>query len=84
MLVRWDHVQNNLEKRLCLTAADLSQLLDHVLKLDRLRRLLDMASDIRNYLQLHPITTFNALKALKLECTATKEQSFAHSRISMP
>ncbi|CAF1497745.1 unnamed protein product [Adineta steineri] len=67
MLVKKTHVQNNLEKRLCITTTDLSQLLNHVLKLDRLRRILDIIPTIKNYLRLHPINTFNAVKALKLE-----------------
>ncbi|UJR31391.1 hypothetical protein I4U23_018885 [Adineta vaga] len=67
ILVKKNHVENNLEKRLCLTATDLSQLLNHVLKLDRLKRILDMIPTIKNYMRLHPINTFNALKALKLE-----------------
>ncbi|CAF5057688.1 unnamed protein product, partial [Rotaria sp. Silwood1] len=56
-----------LEKKLCITATDLSQLLNHVLKLDRLKRIIDMMTIIKNYIHLHPINTFNALKALKLE-----------------
>ncbi|CAF1561008.1 unnamed protein product [Adineta steineri] len=67
MLVKKHHVQNNLEKRLCITTTDLSHLLNHVLKLDRLKRILDMIPTIKNYLRLHPINTFNAVKALKLE-----------------
>ncbi|CAF1261150.1 unnamed protein product [Adineta steineri] len=67
MLVKKTHVQNNLEKRLCITTADLSHLLNHVLKLDRLKRILDIIPTIKNYLRLHPINTFNAVKALKLE-----------------
>ncbi|CAF4976913.1 unnamed protein product, partial [Rotaria sp. Silwood1] len=66
-LVKKHHVQNNLEKKLCITATDLSQLLNHVLKLDRLKRIIDMMTIIKNYIHLHPINTFNALKALKLE-----------------
>ncbi|CAF3346668.1 unnamed protein product [Rotaria sp. Silwood2] len=66
-LVKKHHVQNNLEKKICITATDLSQLLNHVLKLDRLKRIIDMMATIKNYIHLHPINTFNALKALKLE-----------------
>ena len=62
------HVQNNLEKKLCVTSSDLSQLLNDVLKLDRLKKIIDTMPTIKNYIRLHPINTFNALKAFKLEC----------------
>ncbi|CAF0920812.1 unnamed protein product [Adineta ricciae] len=67
ILVKKNDVENKLEKRWCLTANDLSQLLNDVLKLDRLKRILDMISNIKTYIRLHPINTFNAVKALKLE-----------------
>ncbi|CAF5133187.1 unnamed protein product, partial [Rotaria sp. Silwood1] len=54
-------------KQLCTTATDLFQLLYHVLKLDRLKRIIDMMTIIKNYIHSHPINTFNALKPLKLE-----------------
>ncbi|CAF5039532.1 unnamed protein product, partial [Rotaria sp. Silwood1] len=66
-LVKKHHVQNNLEKKLCITATNLSQLLNHVLKLNRLTRIIDMMTIIKSYIHLHPINTFNALKPLKLE-----------------
>lgn len=68
ILVKRNHVQNNLEKRLCVTSVDLSQLLNQVLKLDRLKRIINLMPIIQNYIRLHPINTFNAVKALKLEC----------------
>jgi hypothetical protein len=68
ILVKKNHVQNNLEKRSCVNSTDLSQLLNHVLKLDRLKRIIDLMPTIQNYIRLHPINTFNAVKALKLEC----------------
>ena len=68
VLVKQQHVQNNLEQQLCISAEDLSQLLNHVLKLDRLKRIIDITPTIKTYLRLHPIQTFNALKALQLEC----------------
>lgn len=68
VLVKKNDVENNLEKRWCLTESDLSQLLNDVLKLDRLRRILDVIPSIKTYIRLHPINTFNAVKALKLEC----------------
>ena len=77
LLVKKNHVQNHLEKRLCLTSTDLSQLLNHVLKLDRLKRMIDLIPTIKNYIRLHPINTFNAVKALKLEC------KYIHSYFSM-
>lgn len=67
-LVKKRQVENNLEKKFCVTSNDLSQLLNHVLKLDRLKRILDMTTAIKNYLRLHPINTFNSLRAFKLEC----------------
>ncbi|CAF4553692.1 unnamed protein product [Rotaria socialis] len=67
-LVKKFHVQNNLENKLCINPVDLSQLLNHVLKLDRLKRIIGMTATIRSYLRLHPINTFNALNALQLEC----------------
>ncbi|CAF2039635.1 unnamed protein product [Rotaria magnacalcarata] len=56
-----------MKKKLCITATNLSQLLNHVLKLERLKRITDMMTIIKNYIHLHPINTFNALNALKLE-----------------
>ncbi|CAF4959362.1 unnamed protein product, partial [Rotaria sp. Silwood1] len=56
-----------MKKQLCTTATDLFQLLYHVLKLDRLKRIIDMMTIIKNYIHSHPINTFNALKPLKLE-----------------
>ncbi|CAF0923040.1 unnamed protein product [Adineta ricciae] len=67
ILVKKNDVENKLEKRWCLTATNLSQLLNDVLKLDRLKRILDMMSSIKTYIRLHPINTFNAVKALELE-----------------
>ena len=67
-LVRKNQIENHLEKRLCITAIDLSQLLNHVLKLDRLKRIIELMPTIKNYIRLHPINTFNAVKAFKLEC----------------
>ncbi|CAF3805470.1 unnamed protein product [Rotaria sp. Silwood1] len=55
------------KKKLCITATNLSQLLNHVLKLNRLTRIIDMMTIIKSYIHLHPINTFNALKPLKLE-----------------
>ncbi|CAF1558282.1 unnamed protein product, partial [Rotaria sp. Silwood1] len=72
VLVKKHHVQNNLEKNLCITATDLSQLLNHVLKLDRLKRIIDMMTIMKNYIHFHPINTFNGLKTLKLECKYNK------------
>ena len=69
VLVKKNDVKNNFEKKLCLTPANLAQLLNHVLKLDRLKTIIDMMPTISNYVRLHPINTFNALKAFKLECT---------------
>ncbi|CAF1625727.1 unnamed protein product [Rotaria magnacalcarata] len=66
-LVKKSHVQNNLENKLCINPVDLSRLLNHVLKLDRLKRIIGMMATIRSYIRLHPINTFNALNALKLE-----------------
>ena len=68
VLVKQQHVQKNLEEKLCIDAHDLSQLLNYVLKLDRLKRIIDIVPKIKAYLRLHPIHTFNALKALQLEC----------------
>jgi len=68
ILVKKIHVDDNLEMKLCISSTDLSQLLNHFLKLDRLKHILDLLPTIRNYLHLHPINTFNAVKTLKLEC----------------
>ena len=73
ILVKRNHVQNNLEKRLCVTSTDLSLLLNQVLKLDRLKRIIDLMPTIENYIRLHPINTLNAVKALKLECKSECE-----------
>lgn len=67
-LVRKNDIENHLEKRLCIPASDLSQLLNHVLKLDRLKRIIELMPTIKNYIRFHPINTFNAVKAFKLEC----------------
>ena len=79
-LIRKNHIENNLEKRLCVTSTDLSQLLNHVLKLDRLKRILELMPTIKNYIRRHPINTFNAVKALKLECKCAFDQSSRNSR----
>ncbi len=71
-MVKKNHIINNLEKKLCVTSEDLSQLLNHVLKLDQLKRILDLMPRIKNYIHLHPINTFNAVKALQLECKYNK------------
>ncbi len=76
ILVKKDHIQNNLEKKLCVTSTDLSRLLNDVLKLDRLKRIIEQMPTIKNYIRLHPINTFNAVKALKLECKYEKEEGF--------
>ena len=73
ILVKRNHVQNNLEKRLCVTSTDLSRLLNQVLKLDRLKRIIDLMPTIENYIRIHPINTLNAVKALKLECKSERE-----------
>ncbi|CAF1613439.1 unnamed protein product, partial [Didymodactylos carnosus] len=66
-LVKKQTVQNNLQKSKCVNNIDLARLLNNVLKLDRLKRLTELLPAIKNYQKLHPITTFNTLKALKLE-----------------
>lgn len=75
ILVKKAHVQNNLENRLCVTMTDLSQLLNQVLKLDRLKRIIELMPTIKTYLRLHPINTLNALKTLQLECESDRTLS---------
>lgn len=71
-LVKKHDIINNLEEKSCIISEDLSQLLNHVLKLDRLKRIIDLLPTIKNYIRLHPINTINAIKALKLECKLFK------------